>query len=39
LGWYYAECGDLEKTRAIFSDIERCAISTGDMPEQLAPPM
>ena len=39
LGWYYAECGDLEKTRAILSDIERSATPDGDMPEQLAPPM
>jgi len=39
LGWYYVERGDLTKARTILADITRCATLTGELPEQIVPPM
>ncbi len=39
LGWYYAECGDLSRAKALLAEVELQATDSGDLPEQVLPPM
>jgi GH15 family glucan-1,4-alpha-glucosidase len=39
LGWYYAECGDLSSAKALQAEVEQQATDSGDLPEQVVPPM
>jgi GH15 family glucan-1,4-alpha-glucosidase len=39
LGWYYVERGDLPGARAILTAISRHANTSGELPEQIVPPM
>jgi len=39
LGWYDTEVGNTSRAAAILADIERQATASGDLPEQVVPPM
>ncbi len=39
LGWYDAEVGNTERAATILADIERQVTASGDLPEQVVPPM
>lgn len=39
LGWYDTEVGNIDRAESILADIERQATSSGDLPEQVVPPM
>ncbi len=39
LGWHYLESGQADKARSLLAEVESQATPSGDMPEQVTPPM